>query len=110
MVYSRPRLDTGWVRAAIAFALGELGASSPLHGMVAEDTFPAERCMAACQLARIDPTDALIDPLLRFVSEPIHGYETIPGAGGKSTGDAAYAISHLPIEVQRLTVTGIFWK
>jgi len=95
---------SGWVRAAIAFALGELGASSPLHGMVAEDTFPAARCMAACQLARIDPTDALIDPLLRFVSKPIDGYETIPGAGGKSTGDAAYAISHLPIEVQRRAV------
>ena len=57
--------------------------------------------------SRIDPTDALIEPLIRFVFEPIDGYENIPGAGGKSTGDAAYAISHLPVEVQRMAIPAI---
>jgi hypothetical protein len=63
--------------------------------------------MAACQLARIEPTAALIDPLLRFVSEPIEGYENVPGAGGKSTGDAAFSISRLPAEVQRTAIPAI---
>lgn len=98
---------SGWVRAAIAFALGELGTSAPLHRMLAEDAFPAARCMAACQLARIEPTEALIEPLLQFVSEPIEGYENIPGAGGKSTGDAAFSISHLPPVVQRKAIPAI---
>jgi hypothetical protein len=95
---------SGWVRAAIAFALGELGAPAPLHRMAAGEAFPAARCMAACQLARVEPTEALIEPLLQFVSEPIEGYETIPGAGGKSTGDAAFSISHLPPDVQRRAI------
>jgi hypothetical protein len=98
---------SGWVRAVIAFALGELGAAAPLRRMLAEDAFPAARCMVACQLARIEPTEALIEPLLQFVSEPIEGYENIPGAGGKSTGDAAFSISHLPPEVQRQAIPAI---
>jgi hypothetical protein len=98
---------SGWVRAAIAFALVELGASAPLRCMVTEDTFAAALCMAACQLARIDPTEAWIQPLLKFVSQPIEGYENIPGAGGKSTGDAAFSISHLPPDVQRRAIPAI---
>jgi tetratricopeptide (TPR) repeat protein len=98
---------SGWVRAGIAFALGELGAASPLRQMLTQDTFPAARCMAACELARIEPTEALIEPLVQFVSEPIEGYENVPGAGGKSTGDAAYSIAHLPIAVQRTAIPAI---
>ena len=63
--------------------------------------------MAACELARIEPTETLIEPLLQFVSEPIEGYENIPGAGGKSTGDAAFSISHLPLAVQRKAIPAI---
>jgi hypothetical protein len=98
---------SGWVRAAIAFALGELGASAPLCRMVTEDTFAAARCMAACQLARIDPAGAWIEPLLEFVSQPIEGYENIPGAGGKSTGDAAFSIAYLSPDVQRRAIPAI---
>jgi tetratricopeptide (TPR) repeat protein len=60
--------------------------------------------MAACELARIEPTEALIEPLLRFVSEPIDEYENIPGSGGKSTGDAAFSVTNLPAEVQRRAI------
>jgi hypothetical protein len=102
-----PAETSGWVRAAIAFALGELGASAPLRRTLAADAFPAVRCMAACELARIEPTEELIEPLLRFVSEPIEGYENIPGAGGKSTGDAAFSVSHLPPQVQRKAIPAI---
>jgi hypothetical protein len=98
---------SGWVRAAIAFALGELDVPAPLRRMVTEDAFAASRCMAACELARIEPTEVLVEPLLRFVSEPIEGYENIPGAGGKSTGDAAFSISHLPAEVQTKAIPAI---
>ncbi len=56
--------------------------------------------MAACELARLAPSADLIDPLLEFVVEPINCYENIPGAGGKSTGDAAFSISYLPGDVQ----------
>jgi hypothetical protein len=98
---------SGWVRAAIAFALGELGASAPLRSMLAEDSFAAARCMSACELARIEPAEALMEPLLQFVSEPIEAYENIPGAGGKSTGDAAFSISHLPPEVRRKAIPAI---
>jgi HEAT repeat protein len=98
---------SGWVRASIAFALGELNAPDPLRRILAEEEFDAVRCMAACELARIEPTGALIEPLLRFVSEPIEGYENIPGAGGKSTGDAAHSISQLPAEVQQTAVPAI---
>ena len=72
--------------------------------MLADDPFPAARCLAACHLARIEPMEAMIEPLLQFVSEPIEGYENIPGAGGKSTGDAAFSISHLPPEAQRKAI------
>jgi len=90
----------GWVRASFAFALGELACIEPLRLMLIEDDSPAARCMAACELARIDPDASLIEPLLRFVAEPIDGYDAIPGAGGHSTGDAAAAISNLPAEVR----------
>jgi hypothetical protein len=63
--------------------------------------------MAACQLARIDPTEDLMEPLLQFVSQPIEWYDQVPGAGGKSTGDAAFSISHLPAEIQRKAVPAI---
>src|SRR5215467_5071903 len=53
------------------------------------------------------PTEALIEPLLQFVSEPIEGYDNIPGAGGKSTGDAAFSISNLPPETQRKAIPAI---
>jgi tetratricopeptide (TPR) repeat protein len=98
---------SGWVRAATAFALGELGAAGPLRRMLAEDDFPAVRCMAACQLARLEPDAALIDPLLDFVANPIEGYENVPGAGGKSSGDAAHSISLLPAEVQARAIPAI---
>jgi len=98
---------SGWVRAAIAFALGELGAAAPLRSILAGDPSPAARCMAACELARIEPNQDLIEPLLHFVCEPIEGYENIHGAGGKSTGDAAFSISLLPADVQRKAVPAI---
>jgi hypothetical protein len=88
----------GWVRAGIAFAIGELGASAPLQRMVVKDESPAARCMAACELARIRPSEALVEPLLQFVSGPIEGYDSIPGAGGESIGDAAFSISQLPMD------------
>jgi hypothetical protein len=109
---SVPLLDgraepSGWVRAASAFALGELGATEPLQRMLTEDDFPAARCMAACELARLDPSAALIEPLLDFVAHPIEGYETIPRAGGKSSGDAAYSIALLPAEVQQQAIPSL---
>lgn len=90
----------GWVRAAFVFALGELGSIEPLRRVLIEDDSPAARCMAACELARISPDPLLIERLLQFVAEPIEGYDGIPGAGGKSTGDAADAISRLPSDVK----------
>lgn len=96
-----------WVRAAIAFALGELGASGPLRRVLTTDPSEVARCMTACQLARIDPTEDLMEPMLHFVSQPIEWYDLVPGAGGKSTGDAAFSISHLPAEVQRKAVPAI---
>ncbi|WP_425395318.1 HEAT repeat domain-containing protein [Aeoliella sp.] len=98
---------SGWVRAAIAFALGELDAAEQLKFVLAEDPFPAARCMAACELARVEPADSLLEPLLEFVTEPIEGYDGIPGAGGKSTGDAAFSISRLPPEVQHKAIPTI---
>jgi HEAT repeat protein len=98
---------SGSVRAASAFALGELGATAPLLRMLAKDDFPAARCMAACELARLEPDAALIDPLLDFVAHPIEGYENIPGAGGKSSGDAAHAISLLPLEVRQRAIPAL---
>jgi tetratricopeptide (TPR) repeat protein len=90
----------GWVRAAIAFALGELGIVEALRRILAEDASPEARCMAACELARICPDASLFEPLLHFAAEPIEGYDGIPGAGGKSTGDAADALAYLPKDVQ----------
>jgi hypothetical protein len=98
---------TGSVRAAIAFALGELGAVTPLREALSTDPCAAVRCMAACQLARIEPNVALIEPLLHFISNSIDDYESIPGAGGKSTGDAAFSVSHLPLGAQRMAIPAI---
>jgi HEAT repeat protein len=53
-----------WVRAAIAFALGELAAAAPLRRILTNDPSAVPRCMAACELARIDPSDELMGPLL----------------------------------------------
>lgn len=96
--------SVGWVRAALAFALGELGFAEILCRILAEDSSPAACCMAACELARIRPDPWLIEPLLQFAREPIEGYEAIPGAGGKSSGDAASAISLLPADVKLAAV------
>lgn len=102
------REANGWVRAAIAFALGELGDSGSLRQMLNSETeHGAARCMAACELARISPSDELIEPLLGFICEPIQGYENIPGAGGESTGDAAFSITYLPPEVRQRAVPAI---
>jgi tetratricopeptide (TPR) repeat protein len=90
----------GRVRAAIAFALGELGIVEPLRRILAEDVYLAARCMAACEFARISPDRSLVKPLIQFIAEPIEGYDRIPGAGGKSTGDAADAIAHLPKDIR----------
>lgn len=98
---------SGWVRAASAFAFGELGAAGPLRRMLAGDDFPAARCMAACELAKLQPDAALIGPFLDFVLQPIDGYENIPGAGGKTSGDAAFAISLLPPEVQHQAIPAL---
>lgn len=111
---SVPRLETRLakettdeMRGSIAFALGELGASTPLLKILAEEDFSAAQCMAACQLARIDPQEILIEPLLKFVSHPIERYQNLVGAGGKSTDDAAFAISHLPRHVQQQAIPAI---
>jgi hypothetical protein len=69
--------------------------------MMADEAYAAARCMATCELARLNPTAEMIRPLIDFVSAPIEGYEQIPGAGGRSTGDAAFSISYLPPDVQR---------
>ncbi len=90
----------GWVRAAIAFALGELGIAQALRQILAADASSEARCMAACELARISPEPSLVEPLLGFAAEPIEGYDAIIGAGGNSTGDAADAISRLPADVK----------
>jgi tetratricopeptide (TPR) repeat protein len=100
LVATLSKEPVGWVRAAIAFALGELGKAEALRRILADDASPEARCMAACELARISPDSSLVEPLLRFAAEPIEGYDGIPGAGGKSTGDAADAISHLPTDVK----------
>lgn len=106
---SQLQLETnGWVRAAIAFALGEIGDSDSLRQILSNETeHAAARCMAACELARISPRDELIEPLLDFICEPIEGYENVPGAGGESTGDAAFSITYLPPEVRQRAVPAI---
>ena len=111
--FSVPKLEaqlnrelSGWVRAGIVFALGELGATIPLQ-QILEREFSAAKCMAVCQLTRIAPDDSLIEPLLEFVSKPIKGYENVFGAGGKSTDDAAFAISYLPRQIQQRAIPAI---
>lgn len=99
--------EINWVRGGIAFALGELGASETLQQILAQEQCPAARCIAACQLARISPDDNLIEPLLEFVSQPINNYRDILGAGGKSTDDAAFAISYLPRQIQQRAIPAI---
>ena len=96
-----------YVRAGISFALGELGAVNILQRMLDEEGFTATKCIAACQLARIAPEERLIDPLLEFVNQPIANYDRIIGAGGESTGDAAFSISHLPRHVQQQAIPEI---
>ena len=104
-IFDREEID--WIRGAIAFALGELGASTILQNILTKDKDPATRCIAACQLARIAPRDNLIEPLLEFASEPIENYQNIPGTGGISTDDAAFAISYLPRHLQQQAIPAI---
>ena len=101
------REEVSWIRGAIAFALGELGASTTLQNILTKDKDPATRCIAACQLARIAPQDNLIEPLLEFASEPIENYRNIPGTGGISTDDAVFAISYLPRQLQQQAIPAI---
>lgn len=102
------REKNGWVRAAIAFALGEIGDSDSLRQLLSNDTeHAAARCMAACELARISPRNDLIEPLLEFICEPIEGYENVPGAGGESSGDAAFSVTYLPSEVRQWAIPAI---
>ena len=108
LVSRRAREPVGWVRAAIAFALGELGHAEELRHILAEDPSPEAQCMAACELARLSPDPSLFEPLLRFAAEPIEDYDRIPGAGGKSTGDAADAISRLPQSMRWQAVPTLF--
>lgn len=96
-----------WVRGGIAFALGGLGASATLKQILTNDKCSATRCMAACQLARIAPQNNLIEPLLEFISKPINNYQDILGAEGKSTDDAAFAISYLPRYIQQQAIPAI---
>ena len=95
------------MRGSIAFALGELGASTPLLKLVAELEISATKCMAVCQLARINPQECLIEPLLHFVSNRVEEYRNLVGAGGKSTDDAAFAISHLSRHLQQQAIPAI---
>jgi hypothetical protein len=93
--------NNGAVRVTLAFALGELGESNALWSMLSDpDEHRAAQCMAACELARICPSDDLAAPLQSFVAEPIEGYENLPGAGGTSSGDAAYSVAFLSSEVR----------
>ena len=103
--FEREEID--WIRSAIAFALGELGASTTLQSILTQDKDPATRCIAACQLARIAPQNNLIEPLLEFASKPIENYQNIPGTGGISTDDAAFAISYLPRQLQQQAIPTI---
>lgn len=95
------------LRGSIAFALGELEASDLLLKILAEEEFTATKCMAVCQLARINPQESLIEPLLEFLGNPLEEYQNLVGAGGKSMDDAAFAISHLPRKVQQQAIPAI---
>ncbi len=94
-------------RAALVFALGELSDPESLQGALADDPAPAVRCIAACQLARLQPSEELVGPLLGFLSHPPKGYEHAFGAGGPAGGDVAHALSQLPTEVQRLAIPAL---
>lgn len=102
--------DSMWVRATIAFALGELGDTETLNKLLGREhneqqqEHMAPLCMAACELARIEPSEELLEPLLMFVSREIEGYDSLPGAGGASTGDAAFSLTYLPREMQQQAV------
>jgi hypothetical protein len=98
---------SAFARAAIAFALGELGDAAALKEILARESAPAPRCMAACELARLQPEPELLQPLLHFVSEPVDSYDGIPGAGGKSTGDAAFSIALLPRALQQEAIPAV---
>ena len=111
---SVPKLETRFnreisdnMRAGIAFALGELGASTSLWKILAQEQFSATKCMVVCQLARIDPQEALIEPLLEFISQPLNEYRTVVGASGNSTDDAAFSISYLPRQIQQQAIPAI---
>ncbi len=56
--------------------------------------------MVACELARIAPDPSLVRPLMRFIEDRIEGLKNVPGAGGDSTGDAAFAVTYLPKETR----------
>ncbi|MEM7759934.1 MAG: hypothetical protein AAF298_17665, partial [Cyanobacteria bacterium P01_A01_bin.40] len=99
--------EIDWISGGIAFALGELEASTILEQILTNEQFSAIKCITACQLARIAPQESLIEPLLEFVSQPIEGYQYILGAGGRSTDDAAFAIAYLPRHIQQQAIPAI---
>lgn len=101
------REEINWIRGGITFALGELGASSILEKILTTDECLATKCMAACQLARIAPQENLIEPLLKFVRQPLDDYPHFFGAGSKSTNDAAFAIAYLPRHIQQQAIPAI---
>ncbi len=94
-------------RTALAFALGELEGEGPLRRLAETDTAAMVRCMATCQLARFAPGEDLLEPLVRLITDPIEGYEEVPGAGGPSTGDAAFSIRYLPPEVRPAAIPAL---
>jgi tetratricopeptide (TPR) repeat protein len=49
----------------------------------------------------------LIEQLLEFIIQPINGYEDVFGSGGKSTDDAAFAVSYLPRHIQQQAIPAI---
>ncbi|WP_165220167.1 hypothetical protein [Aquisphaera insulae] len=80
---------SGWVRAASAFALGELGAVEPSRRILAEDISLSARCMAAfrkavainpASAARVQSTGKLAELLSERDDE---SGENPPGNGGR---------------------------
>ena len=93
--------DHPQVRAALLFALGELGDVETVRRAAADDAEPpAARCMAACELSKLDPRPWLAPLLVGFIEEPVEGYENVPGAAADSAGDAGTALSRLPLELR----------
>lgn len=78
------------VRAGLVFALGEHGVA-----VSTEDPEPMVRLMAACVGARVAPAPELAEVLVSFLNADLPGYAAIPGAGGPSSGDAAFALAQL---------------